>query len=134
MLSLVSVFIMLQIILLFIIALHDWIHLPPLTDIRTLEKLHSKKDRLIASTIYTFIVLIPLLITWYYRARFELWVLITIIVIYGVLSLGTIASWWVPYFFGSSEKHKAGFVEYQNTHRFLPSRGDNVVPNTFHAV
>lgn len=39
-------FIVLQVILLFFISLHDWVHIPPFTDIRELEKHHSKVGRL----------------------------------------------------------------------------------------
>lgn len=132
--NLITFFILLQVILLFFMTCHDWIHLPPLTDIRELEKRSTKKGRLINSTIFFFIVFIPLLLTLIYKPNFPLWVLITIISFYGLLSLGTILSWWVPYFFGSSEKHKADFKEYQNTHHFLPARGDNVIPNTLHVI
>lgn len=114
-------------------ALHDWIHFPPLTDIRELEKHSSKTGRLINSIIFAILILIPLFLTWFYRTNF-LWVLITIVSIYGILSLGTIVAWWMPYFFGSSEKHKADFAEYAHTHHFLPRRGDNVIPNTLHVI
>lgn len=129
---LTAVFISLQIILLCIITLHDWIHVPPFTNIRELEKHHSFWDRFITSAINGSLVLIPLLLTWYYQTHYPRWVLIVISTMYALLTLGTILAWWIPYFFGSSEQHKQGFIEYQNTHHFLPKRGDNVVPNTFH--
>jgi hypothetical protein len=132
--SLISLFILLQTVLFFIIVLHDWVHLPPLTDIRALEKHHSKKERLLASTLYGFIVGVPLFLSWFYAPNLSFWVLITIIVFYALLSLGTIASWWIPYFFGSSAQHKAAFAEYRHTHHFLPRRSDNVRPNTFHCI
>lgn len=132
--NIILFFITLQTILLFIITLHDWIHLPPLTDIKELEKHHSKKERFINSTIFFFIVFIPLLLTWLYKSDLSLWVLITLNCAYGLLTLGTILSWWVPYLFGSSIEHKKEFAEYYNTHHFLPARGDNVIPNTFHVI
>lgn len=113
---------------------HDWVHLPPLTDIRTLEKHSATKGRLINSGIFFLIVFIPLSLTWIYQAKFPLWVFITLVSFYGPLTLGTILSWWVPYFFGSSEWHKTHFAVYKNTHHFLPARGDNVIPNTFHVI
>lgn len=127
-------FIALQTILLIIITLHDWVHLPPLTDIRALEKHSTKKGRLINSTIFFLLVAIPLFLTWYYQPHFPLWVLISLVNFYGWLSLGTILSWWVPYFFLSSEQHKKNFEEYKNTHHFLPPIRDNVIPNTFHVL
>ncbi len=132
--NIIPVFIILQIILLFFMTFHDWIHVPPLTDIRELEKHNSKKGRLINSWIFFVIVCIPLVLTWIYQYAFQGWVLITIVNFYGLLSIGTIFSWWIPYFFGSSIAHKTAFAEYRTTHRFLPARGDNIIPNTFHVI
>lgn len=128
-------FIGLQIVLLFIMALHDWIHIPPLTDIRALEKHHSKTDRLITAIINTLFVLIPLVLTWLsLPGPIPCRRAVIITAFYTVLTIGTILAWWVPYLFGSSQKHKEGFAEYKDTHHFLPPRGDNVVPNTFHFI
>lgn len=115
-------------------ALHDWIHIPPLTDIRELEKHSTKNGRILNSIIFFFLIFIPLLLTWVYRLHFPLLVSATIATFYGLLTLGTVFSWWVPYMCGSSDEHKAGFAEYRNTHHFLPKRGGNVIPNTFHVI
>ena len=61
-------------------------------------------------------------------------VLILSALVYGLLTVGTLAAWWIPYIFGSYEKHKQGFIEYKDTHHFLPPRGDNVIPNTMHVI
>ena len=132
--NILSIFILLQSVLLLFMTFHDWVHLPPLTDIRELEKHSTKMGRLINSIVFFFLIFIPLFLTWHYQPNFPLWVLISIVNFYGWLTLGTILSWWVPYFFGSSEKHKADFAEYKNTHHFLPAIGDNVIPNTFHVI
>lgn len=132
--TIVSIFLVLQIILFFFMTFHDWVHLPPLTDIRELEKHSSTKGRLINSGIFALIIAIPFTLTWFYKTDFPWWALITISTFYGILTIGTILSWWVPYFFGSSPEHKAAFAEYHHTHHFLPKRGDNVVPNTFHVI
>jgi hypothetical protein len=132
--NIVSFFIALQMILLFFMTFHDWIHIPPFIDIDELEKHSTKKGRLINSTIFFFIVFIPLMLTWFYRSNLTMWILIHISLFYLLLTIGTIFSWWIPYFFGSSEQHKADFAEYKNTHHFLPARGDNVIPNTFHVI
>lgn len=132
--SLIILFIILQTILLPIMALHDWIHLPPLTNIRELEKHSTVKGRFINSTIFFFLIFIPLLLTIVYQPDYSFFVRISIFNFYFFLSVGTIFSWWVPYFFGSSEQHKKDFEEYKKTHHFLPARGDNVIPNTFHVL
>lgn len=111
---------------------HDWVHVPPLTDIRELEKHSSYKGRLINSALFALWVLIPLGVTWWNKDCLTRSVLSVPVVLYSILTVGTIFSWWVPYFFGSSDEHKAHFAEYKTTHHFLPKRGTHVVPNTFH--
>lgn len=135
MVDLISAFIFLQVVLLFFMTFHDWVHLPPLTNIREMEKHSSWIGRLINSTIFFFLIFIPLFLTWYYQPNFPFWVVFSIANFYGWLTLGTILSWWLPYFFGSySEEHKKAFAEYENTHHFLPAIGDNIIPNTFHVI
>lgn len=134
MITLIHFFIIWQLLLLCTITFHDWVHVPPLTDIRTLEKQHSRKERFITSSIFFLWVSVPLALTWYYQNAYPWWVLVTLVVFYAVLTMGTIFSWWVPYFFGSSLSHKTDFQVFKNTHRFLPARGDNVIPNTFHVL
>ncbi|MBX9831391.1 hypothetical protein K2X40_05510 [Candidatus Babeliales bacterium] len=134
MLNAVSFFIILQIILLGFMALHDWVHVPPLTNIPDLKKSHSFKDRLLTALVNAGFVLIPLILTVQYRSHFPRQVLLIITIFYSILTLGTLCAWWVPYIFGSSQKHKQAFIEYRNTHHFLPARGDNVVPNTLHVI
>jgi hypothetical protein len=114
---------------------HDWIHLPPLTDIKSLQKAHSVKFRLLGSLINGLVVFIPLCFTVAYApGPYPFWVALNIFLFYFFLTIGTICSWWIPYLFGSSEAQKEGFKEYKNTHHFLPPRSNNVIPNTFHVI
>jgi len=129
-----TLFITLQIILLLFLALHDWVNIPPFTDIKALEKHHTKKERLLTSCINTSIVLIPLLLTMQSDGHFSFKTIVFIVISYLLLTIGTLCAWWIPYLWGSSQEHKQGFIEYKNTHAFLPKRGDNVVPNTFHVI
>lgn len=128
-------FIAVQTILFLFMLLHDWIDIPPFTDIKALRNNHSVKELLIGTITNTVLVGIPLLLTLFYASSsFPLWAAITMVCVYTLLTIGTICAWWIPYIFGSSQKHKAGFAEYRNTHHFLPARGDNVIPNTLHVV
>lgn len=132
---LIPVFIVVQIILLFCITLHDWIHVPPLTNMRELEKHSTRLGRIINSTVFFFFVFIPLLLTWLYQLIYPFWVIFVMTCFYGLLTLGTIVSWWIPYFFGSyTEEFKKAFAEYEDTHHFLPPIGDHVIPNTLHVL
>jgi hypothetical protein len=132
----ISLFITIQIILLFLMVFHDWIPVPPLNDIPALKRVDTDRYRLLGSVVNGGMVLIPLLLSWYYSNSpvLPFWVGLSIVMFYLFLSLGTIFSWWVPYFFGNSPAHKAAFQKFANTHHFLPPRGDNVIPNTLHVI
>lgn len=132
---LLTVFIVFQIIVALLLACHDWIHIPPLTDIRALEKAHTTGQRLFGSIINTSLILVPLAVSLYYwPSRMPTWAIYFSTCVYSLLTIGTLAAWWIPYYFGSSHEHKAGFKEYAHTHTFLPRRGTNVTPNTFHFI
>lgn len=132
---LITLFIITQVILILIMALHDWVHIPPLTNIKDLETEHSIKFRVVTSLINTFMIVVPFILTILYMpGSWPCWATITMVTFYTLLTIGTIMAWWIPYICGSSAKHKAGFAEYKNTHHFLPARGDNVIPNTFHCI
>ena len=133
----ISFFITIQCILFFFMAFHDWVDIPPFTNLTALKKAHSLKFRLIGSFVNATLVLIPLIVTFLYLASpLPLWARLLFVGIYGLITFGTITAWWIPYFGGGYWVHgnKAGFEEYQNTHSFLPTRGDNVVPNTLHVI
>lgn len=131
----IQFFIIIQISLFLWIIIHDWISLYPLNDIATLKRYHTSKELLINSVINGFMVLVPLIFSIYgYLSQFTYQIITILILFYAVLTVGSICAWWIPYIFGRSGVHKAGFLEYRNTHSFLPKRGTNVVPNTLHVI
>lgn len=131
-----AIFILLQIILLFFMLFHDWIPVPPFNDVTALKETDGFFNRLINSFINGLVVFIPLIITFFYysESSLPLSALLSILPFYALITFGTIMSWWVPYFFGSSQSYKDHFKKFENTHRFLPARGDNVIPNTLHFI
>ncbi|OGT31505.1 MAG: hypothetical protein A3E87_04045 [Gammaproteobacteria bacterium RIFCSPHIGHO2_12_FULL_35_23] len=131
----IKFFILLQFCLLFFMLFHDWIPVPPLNDTVALKKVDGNWDRLKSSLINGACVAIPLWLTLkYVDATIPLSTIITILAFYLALTIGTICAWWIPYFFGSSEKHKQIFKKFKNTHHFLPARGNNIIPNTLHVL
>lgn len=117
--------------------LHDWVNIPPLTNLPALRKAHSLKFLLIGSLVNAGLVLTPLILTFFYlTTSLPLWVKLLFVAIYGLMTFGTVTAWWIPYFGGRYWVHgnKAGFEEYRDTHSFLPSRGNNIVPNTLHVI
>jgi len=127
------VFVVAQIILFLVMTLHDWVSVFPLNDLATLKKTDSVKYRVLGSCINGAFVLAPLVLTLVYQEGNRL-ASLSICFFYGGLTLGTLLSWWVPYFFGSSAAHKKAFDKFKGTHHFLPSIGDHVVPNTLHVI
>ncbi|MFI0435964.1 MAG: hypothetical protein ACH350_09645 [Parachlamydiaceae bacterium] len=130
-------FITIQCILFFFMAFHDWVDIPPFTNLAALKKAHSLKSRLIGSFVNATLVFIPLIVAFLYLASpLPLWAHLLFVGVYGLITFGTITAWWIPYLGGGYWVHgnKAGFEEYQNTHSLLPTIGDNVVPNTLHVI
>ncbi len=127
-------FIIVQISLLMFMLLHDFISIPPLNDIKALEKEHSLTHRALNAFFCSIPVAVPLILTLYYMPDIPFWPAVNMVLPYGILTIGTICSWWIPYMFGSSDKHKAAFSMFKNTHHFLPVHGDNVIPNTLHVL
>jgi len=118
-------------------AFHDWVDIPPFTDLPALRKAHSLKFRMIGSLINGVLILIPLIVTLLYMASpLPLWARLLFAILYGFMTVGTITAWWIPYLGGRYLLHgnQAAFEEYRNTHSFLPPRGGNVIPNTLHVV
>jgi len=115
-----------------LLALHDLVHVPPLTNIHDLKKAEPDTRRYTDVAINGLCGLIPLGLLLWYSPNTPVWALNTIRSFYGLLLLGAFLSWWEPYFFGSPEAHRQAFEKFKNTHHFLPARGENVVPNTFH--
>lgn len=112
---------------------HDWIPVPPLNNIAELKKVDSMRYRLLGSAINGLTVLIPLILTLVYRGS-NFYANLSISLFYLLLTVGTILSWWVPYFFGSSAELKKQFEKFKKTHHFLPKRSDHIVPNTLHVI
>lgn len=121
-------------ILFLFLTLHDLVHFPPLTNIKDLKDAESESRRFTDVAINGLCGLIPLALIVWFGPHQPTWSLRTIKCIYGLLLLGAFLSWWVPYFFGSSEEHRKAFEKFKNTHHFLPACGENIVPNTFHVI
>lgn len=130
-------FLIIQCILLLFMALHDWVDIPPFTNLPALKQAHSFRFRLIGSFVNSILVLVPITVTLIYMSStLPLWARVLFTLIYGLITIGTMTAWWIPYFGGGYLIHGngAGFEEYRDTHSFLPARGDHVVPNTLHVI
>jgi CDP-diglyceride synthetase len=99
--------------MMFFMLFHDWISVPPFNNIAALKKADDNWSRLKGSAINGISVIIPLWLTLeYFDSIPPIATLITIIYFYLGLTIGTIYSWWIPYFFGSSKQHEEKFQYY----------------------
>ena len=65
-----------------------------------------------------------------YPGWLEEWLLVS----YGLLFLGELRAWWLPYFLGTTSARVARYDSmFGYTHAFLPAR-HNIRPNTLHIV
>jgi hypothetical protein len=115
--------------------LHDWIPLGRLNDVTAVRR----QDTLSRLVLVTLIQSVPFTIGLFYSARYfhqrypgwlDEWLWIS----YGVLFLGQMRAWWVPYLLKPdpvrAERYRKMFG---NTHSFLPRR-NGIVPNTAHIL
>ena len=115
--------------------LHDWLPLPPLNDVAAVRAADTR-SRLITTTLIQ-----SLPFTWLlyetmnslgrpFSASLTMWLWIG----YGLLLLGQLRAWWVPYLLVPDAKRAARYdVMFGRTHAFLPRR-NGIVPNTLHVL
>jgi hypothetical protein len=117
------------------LALHDWIPLGRLNDVRAVRKENPVAKLLIGTVISTFPFVVPLVEGLLHaHGPWPGWVWIWLWVAYGFLFIGEIQAWWWPYFFGTGETTVQRYrVMFGATHAFLPEhRGIRI--NTLHFV
>lgn len=128
-----SVLLALQAIQVAFLWLHDWVPLPPLNDVAAIRATDSAarliKVTVIQSAPYTAGLAWSLLAG---GAHVPAGVMGWLWVSYGVLFVGELRAWWVPYLW-RAEPERA--VRYQalfgRTAAFLPAR-NGIVPNALH--
>jgi hypothetical protein len=113
--------------------LHDWLPLGRLNDMGAVRR----QDPLARLTAVTLIQSVPFTIGLYFSARhlhgtFPAWLMMYLWISYGILFVGQLRAWWVPYLLRAeparAERYRAMFGD---THAFLPIR-NGLVPNTAH--
>jgi hypothetical protein len=115
--------------------LHDWIPLGRLNDVAAVRR-QDPIGRLILGTLISSA---PFTVGLFFSARhlhsaLPGWLTIWLWVSYGLLFLGELQAWWVPYLLRPdperAERYRAMFG---NTIAFLPIR-NGIVPNTLHIL
>jgi hypothetical protein len=115
--------------------LHDWIPLGRLNDVAAVRRENSLAP-LIANTLIVgglFAFGLAASIHHYGRA-YPGWLRQWLFVSYGLLFLGELRAWWIPYLNHAEPQRAARYREmFGRTHSFLPMR-NGIVPNTLHMI
>jgi hypothetical protein len=114
---------------------HDWIPLGRLNDVAAVRR----QDPLGRLVRVTLIQSVPFTIGLFYSARYfnspyPGWLNYWLWISYGVLFVGQMRAWWVPYFLKPEPERAERYRKmFGNTHSFLPRR-NGIVPNTAHIL
>ena len=131
----IDAFLACQLFVVLFIALHDWI---PLSGLNNLKAVHSAdpKSKLVRVTVLsTLPFAIGLVGSAYYSStHFPMWLVWLLWITYGGATYGVLRTWYVPYLLVPEPARVARYqMTFANTHSFLPAR-NGIVPNTLHVV
>jgi hypothetical protein len=128
-------FIGLQIFNVIFLLFHDWI---PLGSLNNLAAIRGQ-DSLMRRVFVTLLAGVPAAICLYLSAQFfgqpyPLWVELWLWITYGLLFLGLLRAWWIPYLVLEDAPRAARYQTiFAGTHSFLP-RHNGIAPDTLHTL
>jgi hypothetical protein len=114
---------------------HDWISLGRLNDVRAVRN----ADSTLRLVLVTFIQSAPFTVGLIFSLInfghiYPHWLFSWLWISYGLLLLGQIRAWWIPYLVRREPERIARYqVMFGATHSFLPKR-NGLVPNTAHIL
>ena len=117
------------------LALHDWIPLGPLNDVKAVRGTNPGR-KLLEDTI---ISLLPFAFgfaasIFYLSGSYPMWLWWWLGISYALLFLGELQAWWIPYFLKPDPVRAARYqLMFGKTHAFLPVR-NGIRLNTLHII
>lgn len=114
---------------------HDWVPLGRLNDVAAVRR-QDPTSRLV---VVTLIQSVPFTIGLYFSLKYfgrpyPHWLNNWLWISYGLLFIGQMRAWWVPYLLRAEPERAARYqVMFGKTHSFLPQR-NGLVPNTAHIL
>jgi hypothetical protein len=125
----------LQCFVLLFVALHNWIPLGSLNDVKAVRSVFPTGKLLVTTLINFTPVAIGLGGTiFYFKKGFPGWLIWFLWILYGLACYGSLKAWWIPYLFRADPERVArDQVMYGSTHSFLPRR-NGISPNTLHVI
>ncbi len=125
----------LQALQLLFLLVHDWLPLGRLNDVAAFRRTSTPREILLALLVPSIPVATAFVLSLLYvRSLFPLWLRTWLCVTYGLLFLGELEAWWIPYALGTSSARVERYQSlFSSTHSFLPPR-HGIVPNTLHVI
>jgi hypothetical protein len=117
------------------LALHDWMPLGRLNDVKAVRTENPRGKLLLGTVISTAPFAVGLAASWrHLHGPYPGWLWYLLWIAYVLLFVGELEAWWIPYLRGTSaervERYKAMFGK---TLAFLPEH-HGIVPNALHVV
>lgn len=115
--------------------MHDWVPMGRLNDIAAVRGADSKQRLIVVTLIqsvpYTIGLVFSIL---HFGNGYPDWLYDWLWISYGLLLLGQLRAWWVPYLIKEEPERAARYaIMFGKTHSFLPRR-NGLVPNTAHIL
>jgi hypothetical protein len=131
----IDAFLACQLFVVLFIALHDWI---PLGSLNNLKGAHSADPRAKLVQV-TLLSTLPFAIglvgsAYYASTRFPTWLVWLLWITYGGAMYGMLRTWYVPYLLVAEAARVERYQKmFSHTHAFLPTR-NGIAPNTLHVI
>jgi hypothetical protein len=115
--------------------IHDWVPLGRLNDVAAVRSQDTLRRLVLVTLVQSVPFTIGLIFSLrYFGHSYPGWLLNWLTISYGVLFIGQLQAWWVPYLFRPEPERAARYrVMFGKTHSFLPMR-NGLVPNTAHIL
>jgi hypothetical protein len=126
----------LQLLVVLFIALHDWIPLGRLNDVRAVQSADPVRKLVMVTVLSTLPFAVGLAASVCYAGRPGLphWLLWFLWITYGSAVYGLLRAWWIPYLLVPDPARAARYqTMFGRTHTFLPMR-HGISPNTLHVA
>jgi hypothetical protein len=133
--ALEGILIVLQALQVLFLWIHDWVPLGRLNDVAAVRS----QDALPRLVRVTLVQSVPYTIGLIFSVRsfghrYPDWLSWWLWISYGLLLIGEIGAWWIPYLFRPEPERAARHqIMFGKTHTFLPQR-NGIAPNTAHTL
>jgi hypothetical protein len=132
--SLLSTLLALQCFHVLFLSLHDWIPLGALNDVQSARNANPGSKLFVGTLVSATPFVIGLAGSVYFRSGYPLWLFWWLWISYGLLFIGELQAWWIPYFFRPDPAKAARYkTMFGATHAFLPER-NGIRLNTLHII